>query len=412
MKESGNDNKGKSTSAVKGRLGLNSSNEVEYIGEEVKFIKRYIAMHGKQKEKMQVLNFINSLQKSIVEKKIRKNSLYAKQIKYIQDNLIKVYNSMDNVVYVKINEKVFNEFKGIVDSEKVRTSVNYIKRYIVAQGKLITKEKAQKLCDIINKAIKTKQIPVNDPYRSRISELLGHLTAFLSKKSKPAVLPIYSATLQGWQEALNNYEDSLSASVLSGVDDNSLSSGAIIKSDDFSKLDFKTHGFTGKWLQLIGDPSTVFSAMIYGLPKSGKSHLAMDLAGYLSNNFGDTLYVAKEEHLGKTLQDKLKRMKIQNSRLHLTDVLPTALSDFKYVILDSVTSMGFKAADLLKLRDEYPHISFIFIFQTRKDGNFRGENGFQHDVDIVIEVVRGKARQMGRFNQGGEMDVFEMPLAA
>ena len=49
----------------------------------------------------------------------------------------------------------------------------------------------------------------------------------------------------------------------------------------------------------------------------------------------------------------------------------------------------------------------MFIFQTTKQGNFRGENSFQHDVDVVLEVPeKGKAVQMGRFNQGGEMEIF------
>ena len=34
-------------------------------------------------------------------------------------------------------------------------------------------------------------------------------------------------------------------------------------------------------------------------------------------------------------------------------------------------------------------------------------SSFQHDVDIVIEVPqRGRAVQFGRFNQGGEIDIF------
>lgn len=45
---------------------------------------------------------------------------------------------------------------------------------------------------------------------------------------------------------------------------------------------------------------------------------------------------------------------------------------------------------------------------TEKDGNFRGKNEFQHDVDVVIEVPeQGKAVQFGRYNQGGEMNIFE-----
>ncbi|MCB0538156.1 MAG: hypothetical protein KDE33_11605 [Bacteroidetes bacterium] len=28
----------------------------------------------------------------------------------------------------------------------------------------------------------------------------------------------------------------------------------------------------------------------------------------------------------------------------------------------------------------------IYVFQTTKEGNFRGANAFQHDVDVVIEL--------------------------
>jgi hypothetical protein len=39
--------------------------------------------------------------------------------------------------------------------------------------------------------------------------------------------------------------------------------------------------------------------------------------------------------------------------------------------------------------------------------SFRGANTFQDDVDVVIEVPeRGKAIQYGRFNQGGEIQIF------
>jgi hypothetical protein len=60
-----------------------------------------------------------------------------------------------------------------------------------------------------------------------------------------------------------------------------------------------------------------------------------------------------------------------------------------------------------------PSKSFVFIFQSTKDGKFRGANTFQHDVDIVIEVPeRGRAIQMGRFNQGGAIEIFDSPLLA
>jgi len=33
-----------------------------------------------------------------------------------------------------------------------------------------------------------------------------------------------------------------------------------------------------------------------------------------------------------------------------------------------------------------PDKSFVFVFQTTKDGKFRGANTFQHDVDSVVAV--------------------------
>jgi hypothetical protein len=67
---------------------------VERMPEELRFIKRYVNLNGKTKTKEEILRFVNSLQKAIVEKRIRKTSPYADQVKYIQEKLIDVYNTM------------------------------------------------------------------------------------------------------------------------------------------------------------------------------------------------------------------------------------------------------------------------------------------------------------------------------
>jgi predicted ATP-dependent serine protease len=75
--------------------------------------------------------------------------------------------------------------------------------------------------------------------------------------------------------------------------------------------------------------------------------------------------------------------------------------------LESVNKLGLSAEDLTALKKRYPHKSFVFIFQTTKDGNFRGANSFQHDVDVVVEVPeRVKAVGFGRFSHGGEIEVW------
>ena len=108
-----------------------------------------------------------------------------------------------------------------------------------------------------------------------------------------------------------------------------------------------------------------------------------------------------------TLQKKLNDNHVKHPNLYMASVLPENLSAYDFIFLDSVNRLGFTSEDLNRLKAANPAKSFVFIFQSTKNGNFRGENSFQHDVDVVIEVPeKGKAVQMGRFNQGGEMPIF------
>ena len=119
------------------------------------------------------------------------------------------------------------------------------------------------------------------------------------------------------------------------------------------------------------------------------------------------LYVAKEEGLDMTLQKKLAEKAVAHPNLDVSSYLPRSLVKYDFVFLDSVNRLGLQPEDLNKLRAKNPSKSFVFIFQSTKDGNFRGANSFQHDVDVVIEVPqKGKAIQAGRFNQGGEAAIF------
>jgi hypothetical protein len=181
----------------------------------------------------------------------------------------------------------------------------------------------------------------------------------------------------------------------------------IMNSMDFADLKFNTIGLKGKWRDLIGDPSSNFTAMVFGKPKMGKSYLCIDFAGYLARNHGKVLYVANEEGLDMTLQKKLNDKDVKHPNLYVASVIPANLSSFDFIFLDSVNRLGLQPEDLNRLRAVNPTKSFIFVFQSTKHGNFKGSQSFQHDVDVVIEVPeKGKAVQMGRFNQGGEMEIF------
>ncbi|MFT3843672.1 MAG: hypothetical protein QM725_01365 [Lacibacter sp.] len=370
---------------------------VERIPDEIRFIRRFVNLDGKTKTREDVLRFVNSLQKAILEKRIRKTSAHAGQIRMIQKKLIDLYNTMKAKTKIELSPETHNQLKEIVGTEKVFSSVSLIKAYINLNGKPGMKKKADGLLQRITRMVDKQKIPANDPYIDELTLITKNLESFLNNPSEKT-LSIEPNELNGLNGILG-----CSCNTLKGIP----SKPAVMNSMDFANLQFNTIGLQGKWFDLIGDPSSNFTAMVFGKPKMGKSYLCIDFAGYLARHHGNVLYVAKEEGLDLTLQQKLREKSVAHPNLSVASILPANLNRYDFIFLDSVNKLQLKPEDLNKLKQQYPDKSFIYIFQSTKNGNFRGENSFQHDVDVVIEVPeKGKAVQFGRFNQGGEIDIF------
>lgn len=392
------------------RVNVKGAAPVERIDDAVRFIKRYAQLHGKVKTDVQILNFLNALQKAILEKRIRRTSKYAGQIEYIQTNLVKLFNSMGKEVEIKLNEPVLKEFLEIAGSEQVRLSITYMKRYVSLQGKHIDKEKAKRLHSLVSSAIRQQKINGADPYLDKIKRVLTSLKKFIDKAKPADTLKLHSTVLNGIQETLAGCCTACDKKKeqLNGLDALSVAPAqdSIMSSMDFANMKFETLGFSGKWKDFIGDPAAGFSAMISAKPKMGKSYLCADFAGYLARHHGETLFVAGEEKLGNTLQQKI--LSVKHPCLHVTGALPENLTSFDFIVLDSVTRLKLTPDDLRVLKATYPDKSFIYVYQVTKAGKFRGPNEAQHDVDVVIEIPeKGRAVQFGRYNQGGEMNIFD-----
>lgn len=393
--------------------------KVEKIGLEISFIKRYIGLHGKTKDKGQILSLLNSLQRAIIEKRIRKTSPYAKEIKNIQDQLIKCYGKMGNTIEVKLDSKTLEAYTTIAQSEKTRLSVLYIKQYIGLHGKSDVKERAKTLLARIEKALELGKIEKTDPYYHEIIEIKDSLGSYLNNKSKTP--EIQESTLNGimsWlikrrmKRKVGKYLMKIHETEkgLYGVDEvlepEVIKTPDIISSSELSQMQFETIGLQGKYRELIGDPCVGFTAMVYGLPKSGKSTLCIDFAKYLAEHHGKVLYVAIEERFGYTLKEKFERLNAIHPNLVIAEKLPNDLSSYQFVFIDSVSKAGLTSSELTNLTKQNPKTAFIFIFHTTKDGNFRGKQDFAHDVDVIIEVEDGKAKANGRFGVGGRVEVF------
>lgn len=372
---------------------------VERFDDDLRIIKRYCNLSGKTKTQDEILRFINTLQKAIVEKKLRKTSPHASVIEHIQDDLIATYKDMGVRTNYYIPENKLQELKAIIGGEKIYPAIAYIKKYISLVGKKGIKQKATQLIKQMESAVKRGKIKLDDKYSDKLTVLHGYLKAFIDNPTQKT-LEINTHELNGLQGIV----DGCNCTSLNGLDS---SLPVVMNSMDFANLEFNTIGLRGKWRELIGDPSPNFSAMVSGKPKMGKSFLCIDFAGHLARNHGKVLYVAKEEGLDLTLQTKLNEKNVKHPNLFVASSLPTDLSPYNFVFLDSVNKLGLQPEDLTTLKRNNPNKAFINIFQTTKDGNFRGANTFQHDVDVVIEIPeRGKAVQFGRFNQGGEMGVW------
>lgn len=188
----------------------------------------------------------------------------------------------------------------------------------------------------------------------------------------------------------------------------------IMSSSDLMDYDYEKYPFTGKWQKFMGQPSVGFHAMVFGIPKSGKSILCTQMAKYLADNFGSVLYVAAEEGFSMTLQNKIKEFGMASDNLHYANFreyeqIKTALenNDFDFVFLDSVNFMKITPEQMREIKQLNPRTAFITIQQATKDGKFRGSQEYAHDADIIINVANGVATQQGRFCEPSMMRVFK-----
>jgi hypothetical protein len=376
---------------------------IERIDTDVQFIKRYASMHGKVKTQAQVLNLLTGLQKAILERRIRKDSPYAKEVNLMQEQLIKAYEKMGEMAEIKIDAKNLKRYLEIAGSQENILSITLLKAYVSLNGKKGMKERAEKLIERMTKAVQKGKIHKSDKYAKRLNDAFEALKNFvagnadtlkISRAELNGLMGIVGDDLFGQKKSLNgtDYEDDEEGAI-------------VVPSGELLGMDFETIGLKGKYKELIGDPSVGFSAMVYGLPKSGKSTLCLDFAKHLAEHHGKVLYCAVEEGFGYTLKEKIERLNASHPNLYITDRIPADLSQYQFVFIDSVSKAGMDVSDLEELRKQYPGVSFIFIYHTTKEGRFKGVNTHAHEVDVIIEVGKGEAKATGRFNAGGKMKI-------
>jgi hypothetical protein len=376
---------------------------IERIDTDVQFIKRYANMNGKVKTQAQILNLLSGLQRAILERRIRKDSPFAKEIALMQDQLIKAHERMGDMAEIKIDSKNLKRYLEIANSQESMLSIALLKAYVGLNGKAGLKEKAERLMNRMKKAVTGGKISRNDKYAKKLNDAYENVKSFV--EGSASSLSIAKAELNGLLGIVGEDLFSQKKSLNGPLDDEDFGDETIVvPSSELLGMEFQTIGLKGKYKELIGDPSVGFSAMVYGLPKSGKSTLCLDFAKHLALHHGKVLFCAVEEGFGYTLKEKIERLNASHPNLYITDRVPGDVSMYQFVFIDSVSKAGIDIPDIELLRKQDPETSFIFIYHTTKEGRFKGTNTHAHEVDVIIEVAKGEVKATGRFNAGGMID--------
>jgi hypothetical protein len=171
---------------------------VDDLNPAVRFVIRYKNLHGKVKERKHIASFLASLQRAIIKHQVGKNNPYSKEIEHIQQQLIRTLKMMGGEVKINIKDESLEKYIRIAESEKIRLSVAYIKRFIGLADKTQVKDKAERLLNQIDKAMSSKKITEADKYKDEIDEIRKFLFDYVNSHSKK--MQVDEFTLNGLQE--------------------------------------------------------------------------------------------------------------------------------------------------------------------------------------------------------------------
>jgi len=187
----------------------------------------------------------------------------------------------------------------------------------------------------------------------------------------------------------------------------------VLSAEEIENMDYAKYIFgNDKYGNFMGDPAVGFHAIVFGLPKGGKSIWSMQFADYLANHFGNVLYIASEEGFKGTIKDKIvewttNRQNLKFGNFTGYEEIKENIDGYDFVFIDSLDFAKISVEEMEELKAENPNTSFVTIKQVTKDGKFRGSQEYAHNCDIIIEIIDGVANQKGRYNPEAQMLVFE-----
>lgn len=426
-------------------------NQVLKIPASVAYINRYCKLNGKSvpvrrrkgERGASILSLLNSLQKAIKEKVIRKTDEYASEITKIQDDLVKIVNKNEGYKSIVVATKNFDRLIKIVQLYGLEPVIVIFNKFVKIQGKEGVKEEAKKLMQLIGKYIdsgkvgkevseinqslnnyvagKTNTILISEQTLNGISGLLGYQSKHFVKEKHSRVSTTRTVSSKHTDSKTAKRKGHSSKKAFAGSNSPAVSDAPvitnshIIPSTKLSDMEFEKAGYQGKWLKLIGDPVEPYHMMIWSKPGKGKSSLAIEFAHYLaSQHKKHILYISKDEgNSSYTMQEKFERLNAFHPNIHISDgLIPDNLQHYDYVIFDLMNDFNFSYEDFkfkYLQNPRYKNVSFISIFKSTVDGQYRGDKDWENMFDISVNINdEGYAQaQKNRFGTFGVLKFLE-----
>lgn len=435
--------------------------EVKSLREEVKHIKSFIGFHNKEKPVQSLLLLLKRLQRSIELEIIRKTSSNAEDIKFMQKWLVDKINSArkENIFCQIRDDKRLARLVAIAGGEAVYKSIGQMRRFVGMEGKQIEIKKIDSLLNSM------KNIPSTDPFHDRIKAMSKVLSEAKTKGGKVKIKSSELGSLEGILgcccnekslgmlyntkgkkvrrckskkysdagkgacsynrgiETLGKIFDTKGKKVRRCVSKKysdagrgacSYNSGlsGIMTAQELVNQKFVLLPFRGEWELLMGKPEEGFSMMIHGEPKNGKSSFLIQFAKYLTN-LGDVLYVSSEEYGSVTLQNLVKYyMNPLPSNITFSPSLKAQgvknISEYDFVILDSINDLKVSIEEFKKLKEENPKTSFIITLQHNKAGDFKGGKEWEHLVQTIAEIANWEVKIIrNRYGVKGSVSFYD-----
>lgn len=162
-----------------------------------------------------------------------------------------------------------------------------------------------------------------------------------------------------------------------------------------SNLDIQGIKVAEPYGTLLGEPEVNAVMFIWGEKGAGKSTFSLGLANALARH-GRVEYIPAEEHFGKTLVDRVRRLGATHTNLNFTrwksvEALKDTLRKNKAVfcVLDSITVIEANDKATVELAQwcRQSGIGFIMVAHATKDGKYKGNTSIAHECDIEIKVT-------------------------